>query len=164
MESEVGEDLQAQPIPPCPQPCPSVPHLHSYGPPSGTVTPPLPGQQCQCCTTLPEKNFVVYEWFTLVMKASAKMSQMASEENVAKEKDVTVKDSDENNSNNNSSKYLSHFILVFVTDFELIILLLEIEMGMQRTRAIWCGFFILEKLSWSFPFSGGCLWSYSSTN
>jgi len=70
------------------------------------------------------------------MKASAKMSQMASEENVAKEKDVTVKDSDENNSNNNSSKYLSHFILVFVTDFELIILLLEIEMGMQRTRAI----------------------------
>lgn len=70
------------------------------------------------------------------MKASAKMSQMASEENVAKEKDVTVKDSDENNSNNNSSKYLSHFILVFVTDFELIILLLEIETGMQRTRAI----------------------------
>lgn len=70
------------------------------------------------------------------MKASAKMSQMASEENVAKEKDVTVKDSDENNSNNNRSKYLSHFILVFVTDFELIILLLEIEMGMQRTRAI----------------------------
>lgn len=69
------------------------------------------------------------------MKASAKMSQMASEENVAKEKDVTVKDSDENNSNNNSSKYLSHFILVFVMDFELIILLLEIEMGMQRTRA-----------------------------
>lgn len=74
---------------------------------------------------------VVYEWFTLVMKASTKICQMASEEKVAEEKDVTtsswnfffglwslwaemhltaLKHSDDNNSNNNNNNMpLSHF-------------------------------------------------------
>lgn len=39
---------------------------------------------------------------------------MASREKVAKDKDETVKDSEENNSNNNNSKPLSHFMFIGV--------------------------------------------------
>ena len=33
-----------------------MPHLHGSGTPSGTVTPPLPGQLCHCITTPVEKK------------------------------------------------------------------------------------------------------------
>lgn len=39
---------------------------------------------------------------------------MASREKVAKDKDETVKGSEENNSNNNNSKPLSHFMFIGV--------------------------------------------------